>query len=411
MTHKNQVIISGIGTLCACGLDFATAVTALFQKRCEPLPARRFKLEQPQPYPVFELPPSALDDPDKNQPWLRTTRLAVAAARTALEDYNQGRERLDPADLSRLKVGVCIGTTVGGSMNDEKFYRDFKESKTPGLQPINRYLNSNPAAVVAEVFNLCGPQLTVVNACSSGTDALIIGSEWIRSGLCDIVLAGGSDELCRVTCNGFISLMISDNSPCRPFDESRNGLNLGEGAAILVLESEKLYQQQRTSAGANRPATPAAFIAGSGSACDAWHLTAPHPEGRGLKQALKLALDDAAVSTEKIAFINAHGTATVNNDLTEGKVLKELFPQTPFFSTKGHTGHTLGAAGALEAAFTVAMLKAQKIPQSSGFCKNDPAINHAPTTTTQALAGNFALSQSLAFGGNNSALIIGLEEN
>ena len=403
-------MISGIGALCACGLDFATAVTALFQERREPRPPRRFKLEHPQPYPVFELPPSALDDPDKNQPWLRTTRLAVAAAKAALNDYNRNLGRTDANYLSRLKIGVCIGTTVGGSMNDEKFYRDFKEGKTPGLQPISRYLNSNPAAVVAEVFNLCGPQLTVVNACSSGTDALIIGTEWIRSGLCDIVLAGGSDELCRVTCNGFISLMISDNSPCRPFAENRNGLNLGEGAAILVLEAENLYKQRKISAGAPPLTTPPAFIAGGGSACDAWHLTAPHPEGRGLKQALKLALDEAEISADEIAFINAHGTATKNNDLTEGRVLKEMFSRTPFFSTKGHTGHTLGAAGALEAAFTVAMLQAQKIPRSSGFDKIDPAINHAPTTSNSIINGNFALSQSLAFGGNNSALIIGLEE-
>ena len=410
MMHRNRVMISGIGALCACGLDYTTAVTALFQERCAPLPPRRFKLDHPQPYPVFELPPSRLDEPDKNQPWPRTTRLAVAAARAALNDYHCNRGQINPVDLSRFKVGVCIGTTVGGSMNDEKFYRDFKESKTPDLQPVNRYLNSNPAAAVAEVFNLCGPQLTVVNACSSGTDALIIGSEWIRSGLCDIVLAGGSDELCRVTCNGFISLMISDNLPCRPFAESRNGLNLGEGAAILVLEAKKLYRQPRLEAQANRPATPTAFIAGSGSACDAWHLTAPHPEGRGLKLALKRALVDAEISADKIAFINAHGTATKNNDLTEGRVLKEMFPQTPFFSTKGHTGHTLGAAGALEAAFTVALLQAQKIPRSSGFDRIDPVINHAPTTANCIINGNFALSQSLAFGGNNSALIIGLEE-
>ncbi len=394
---NNQVAVTGVGALCATGLDFERAFKALFEKRREPTPPQRFDLDHPTTYPVFELPPSPLDREDKRQPWLRTSRLAVAAAREALQDAGWG----DGNGLSQLKVGVCIGTTVGGAMNDEKFYRDFLAEKNPDLKPINRYLRSNPAAVLAQVFNLHGPQLTVVNACSSGTDAIGLGADWIRSGLCDLVLVGGSDELCRVTCNGFISLMISDQQPCRPFDRRRSGLNLGEGAAVLVLESDKLQKRHQP--------TPQAFILGYGSACDAWHLTAPHPEGQGLRQALQLALTDASCKAEDISFINAHGTATLNNDLAEGKVLKSIFPQTPFFSTKGHTGHTLGAAGALEAAFTIGMLHSGKIPASAGFSELDPEIDHAPTNGTKDLNGGLALSQSLAFGGNNAALVIGLD--
>jgi len=157
----------------------------------------------------------------------------------------------------------------------------------------------------------------------------------------------------------------------------------------------------------SRPKTsPArAYLAGYGSACDAWHLTAPHPEGRGLRQALQIALDDAGVEASAIAFINAHGTGTPTNDLIEGRVLGELFPRTPFFSTKGHTGHTLGAAGALEAAFTVAMLENQQIPASAGFHEPDPEIGHQPTTISQNINGTLAISQSLAFVGNNTALL------
>ncbi len=392
-----QVTVTGIGALCATGLDFERAFTALFEKRREPSAPRRFDLEHPTIYPVFELPPSPLDSEDENQPWLRTSRLALAAAREALEDAGWG----DGKGLSQLKVGVCIGTTVGGSMNDEQFYRDFRDGKNPGLKPIDRYLRSNPAAVLAQTFNLHGPQLTIVNACSSGTDAIGLGASWIKSGLCDLVLAGGSDELCRVTCNGFISLMISDHQPCRPFDRQRNGLNLGEGAAILILESKQLQKRRNQAAKAS--------ILGYGSSCDAWHLTAPHPEGRGLSQALQLALNNAGTKAEDIAFINAHGTATQNNDLTEGKVIKSLFPRTPFFSTKGHTGHTLGAAGALEAAFTIAMLQSGKIPASAGFSEIDPEIGLTPTKCCENLDGHLALSQSLAFGGNNGALIFGLD--
>ena len=392
-----QVAVTGIGALCATGLDFESAFAALFEKRREPAPPRRFHLDHRATYPVFELPPSSFDSEDEKQPWLRTSRLAVAAAREALQNagWSDGKE------LSQLKVGICIGTTVGGTMNDEKFYRDFRAGENPDLKPVDRYLRSNPAAVLAKVFDLHGPQLTVVNACSSGTDAIGLGADWIRAGLCDLVLVGGSDELCRVTCNGFISLMISDHQPCRPFDRSRSGLNLGEGAAILVLESNRLQNHR------DRP--PRAFIIGYGSSCDAWHLTAPHPEGKGLNQALQLALTDAGTEAEDISFINAHGTATINNDLTEGKILKSIFPQTPFFSTKGHTGHTLGAAGALEAAFTIAMLQTGKIPASAGFSEIDPDIKHAPTNCVQYFNGRLALSQSLAFGGNNAALVIGLD--
>jgi len=396
------VAITGIGALCATGLDFESAFSALFEECREPAAPRRFQLEHPLTYPIFELPPSPLDFEDEKQPWLRTSRLALAAAREALSRAGWSDDGESNAiKLSQLKIGVCVGTTVGGAMNDEKFYRDYRDRKNPDLEPIDRYLRSNPAAVLAQVFALHGPQLTVVNACASGTDAIGIGAGWIKSGICDLVLAGGSDELCRVTCNGFISLMISAQQACRPFDQQRNGLNLGEGAAILVLESEKLRKLR------DRPAQ--AFIAGYGSSCDAWHLTAPHPEGKGLRQALQLALNDAGNNVKEIAFINAHGTATANNDLSEGKILKSLFPQTPFFSTKGHTGHTLGAAGALEAAFTIAMLQNGKIPASAGFEKIDPEIDHAPTECAQNINGRLALSQSLAFGGNNAALIISLD--
>ncbi|MBN2809429.1 MAG: beta-ketoacyl-[acyl-carrier-protein] synthase family protein [Deltaproteobacteria bacterium] len=393
-----NVAVTGIGALCAGGLDFASAFKALFAERLKPAAPRRFHLDHPTPYPVFELPSSALDHENEHEPWLRTSRLALAAAREALVDagWDNGK------NLAQLKVGVCIGTTVGETMNDEQFYRDFRSRKNPGLEAINRYRRSNPATVLAKHFDLNGPRLTLVNACSSGTDAIGVGADWIRAGLCDLVLAGGSDELCRVTCNGFISLMISDPEPCRPFDRQRRGLNLGEGAAVLILEAEKLRK--------NRNLKPRAFISGYGSACDAWHLTAPHPEGLGLRRAIQEALNKAHCQAEEISFINAHGTATLNNDLTEGKVLQSLFPLTPFFSTKGHTGHTLGAAGALEAAFTIAMLESGKIPASAGFREIDPDIGRAPTSVVSTGNGRRALSQSLAFGGNNAALVIALDE-
>ena len=270
------------------------------------------------------------------------------------------------------------------------------------MAAINRFLNSNPARVIAEQYGVSGPCQTVVNACSSGTDAIGLGAAWIRSGICDIVLAGGADELCRVTYNGFISLMITAESPCRPFDVDRKWLNLGEGAAMLVLESNAFCRK--------RNQVPHAMLLSYGSACDAYHLIAPAPDGRGLKQAIATAMAACQTSVDNIAFINAHGTGTPDNDRVESQVLNELLSGVPFLSTKGYTGHTLGAAGAIEAAFTIACLSAGKIPASAGFETPDPDLLSIPVQQETAVDGTIAISQSLAFGGNNAVVIFGKGE-
>jgi 3-oxoacyl-[acyl-carrier-protein] synthase II len=269
------------------------------------------------------------------------------------------------------------------------------------MAPVVRFLNSNPSQVIARSLKVAGPCQTVVNACSSGTDAIGIGASWVRAGLCDIVIAGGADELCRVTYNGFISLMITDDNPCRPFDRRRRGLNLGEGAAVLVLESEKLARRRKH--------PPQAVLLGYGSAGDAYHLTAPHPQGRGLKRAIFSALEQSGLLAGYIAFINAHGTGTPDNDRVESNVLHELFPGVPFYSTKGCTGHTLGAAGAIEAAFTIASLNIGVVPPSAGFEERDPELPAHPIEKKTAVRGRVALSQSLAFGGTNAVLIFDKE--
>jgi 3-oxoacyl-[acyl-carrier-protein] synthase-1/3-oxoacyl-[acyl-carrier-protein] synthase II len=392
---KRPVAISGAGCLCAAGMTLAESFAALLRGQRNPLPPVAFRSEQADNYPVFEilrpLPAAAAD-----RELLRTTRLAICAALEALADAG-----LEPARLRGLKVGVCIGTSVGSAMNNEEFYRDFRAGGDPPLAAIDRYLRSNPAAALARFLDLDGPCQTVVNACSSGTDAIGLGAAWIRGGLCDMVLAGGADELCRTTYNGFASLMITDSQPCRPFDAFRRGLNLGEGAGLLVLESDSLLAERRQRA--------RGFVLGYGSASDAYHLTAPHPEGSGLRRALREALSSAGVAAGQIAFINAHGTGTPDNDRTESRVLAELFPGIPFVATKCFTGHTLGAAGAIEAALTLASLEQQRLPGNIGLTTPDPDLPAHPLAETGDCAGTLALSQSLAFGGNNSALLLGLE--
>ncbi|GAB4554864.1 MAG: beta-ketoacyl-[acyl-carrier-protein] synthase family protein [Geothermobacteraceae bacterium] len=321
---------------------------------------------------------------------LRTSQLALVAAGQSLAECGR-----DLKELQQLRVGVCIGTTVGSALNNETFYRQFRHGEEPDMTAINRYLRSNPAAVVARYFGLRGPVATLVNACSSGTDAIGLAASWLRAGLCDLALAGGADELCRTTCNGFAALQIAATEPVRPFASGRKGLNLGEGAGILLLERSK---------------TPSAevvkgWLRGYGSAGDAYHLTAPHPEGRGLHRAIDEALAQAGCSPADIAFINAHGTGTPDNDRVESQVLAARFPGVPFVSSKGFTGHTLGAAGGIEAVLTLACLNAGQLPGSIGCDPPDQTLEALPLTCNTRIQGRLAISQSLAFGGNNSLVI------
>jgi 3-oxoacyl-[acyl-carrier-protein] synthase II len=283
-------------------------------------------------------------------------------------------------------------------MNYEAFYRRYCRDEEPDMALITRFLKSNPAEVLAKEFEMTGPCQTVVNACSSGTDAIGLGALWIQSGLCDIVLAGGTDELTHVTYNGFISLMITDDSPCKPFDKERQGLNLGEGAAVLVLESEASRRKRKKQA--------RAFVLGYGASCDAYHLTAPHPQGSGLKRAIQEAMALSGVVAEDLAFINAHGTGTKDNDRVESQVLHELLPDIPFLSTKGYTGHTLGAAGAIEAAATVLAVHHGILPPTINFETPDPEcdMDIVPNIARKVNIGA-AISNSFGFGGQNGVLV------
>ena len=389
------IAITGAGCLCAAGMSLHESFAAMLRGERQPQPPRAFSTRHPEKFPVFEIS-QPLPAPGSDRELLRTTRLALSAAIEALADAG-----LEPERLRTLRVGVCIGTTVGSAMNNEEFYREFRAGREPEMDPIDRYLRSNPAAALARHYQLDGPCQTVVNACSSGTDAIGLGAAWIRAGLCDLALVGGADELCRTTYNGFASLMITDSEPCKPFSARRRGLNLGEGAGILVLESAALL--------AERNKRPRGYLLGYGSAGDAYHLTAPHPEGKGLRRALAEALANAGVKTGDLAFINAHGTGTPDNDRTESRVLAELFPNLPFVATKGYTGHTLGAAGAIEAALTLASLEQQQLPGTAGLDAPDPELPAHPVAATTPISGSLALSQSLAFGGNNAAVLFGLE--
>jgi len=392
---NHPVAISGAGCLCAAGMTLDESFSAMLRGERNPKPPVAFYSSHTEKFPVFEIR-APLPVPGNDVELLRTTRLLFCAVEEALADAG-----LEPEELGELRVGVCVGTTVGSAMNNEDFYRSFRACAEPAMTAIERYLRSNPAAALVRRYRLDGPCQTVVNACSSGTDAIGLGAAWIRSGLCDIALVGGADELCRTTYNGFASLMIADPEPCKPFSSRRKGLNLGEGAGIMILESDTFLKK--------RDKRARGYLLGYGSAVDAYHLTAPHPEGEGLQRALAECLATGGITAEKVAFINSHGTGTPDNDRTESRVLGKLFPATPFVATKCFTGHTLGAAGAIEAVLTLASLEHQLLPGNVGLGIPDSGLPVHPVADNLAIHGSVALSESLAFGGNNSALLLGLE--
>jgi 3-oxoacyl-(acyl-carrier-protein) synthase len=344
-------------------------------------------------YPVFEvktdLAGTAL------APGQRTLELLIRSVDEALLSAETG-------DLRSRRVGVCIGTTVASQLNDLAFYRAYREQGNPDTAPVERYLKGNPAEFIKRSMKLSGPALTVVNACSSSTDALGVALSWLKAGVCDAVIAGGADELNHVPYAGFASLGILNPGLCAPFDRNRQGLNLGEGAAVMFVE--------RGDAADKRGKSTSLYVAGYGISADAYHLTAPSPEGVGLNSAIGMALAEAEIDPHQIAFVNAHGTGTQDNDLVEGKVLSSIFGSgIKFLSTKGYTGHTLGAAGGIEAVLTAAALQVGWIPASAGFADPDEAIGISPVTRKAEFDGSYALSTSLAFGGNNAAIVIGLE--
>jgi 3-oxoacyl-(acyl-carrier-protein) synthase len=269
---------------------------------------------------------------------------------------------------------------------------------------VDRFLKGNISECIARTYKARGPLLTIVNACSSGTDAIGVALSWLKSDLCDIVIAGGADELSHIPYCGFGALGIINPGLCAPFDRDRQGLNLGEGAGVMVIEKQSVARSRGVSADL--------FLGGYGSLSDAYHLTAPSPDGVGLKASLRSALAEAGITPDDVCFVNAHGTGTHDNDQVEGKVLAEIFgSELKMLSTKGYTGHTLGAAGGLEAVFTALGLREGWIPASAGFVNQDEAIPLTPVREKTAISGRYAVSTSLAFGGNNAALVIGMGEH
>ena len=384
-----NVVVSGIGAISAAGNDVQTNLDNMLATTRTPSTAPTI-FECDFNKPVFECAPDL--NLDENLRSERTLALAMKSLDEALSDAN-----LADSDLAGPKIGVALGSTVACMLNSMDFYSDVRAGNLPDLSPLNTYLHGDLSERVAAKLGATGPRATIANACSSGANAITMAFSWLKAGLCDIVVAGGADELSLIPYCGFNSLQIMGSEPCTPFDADRKGLTLGEGAGILILETE--------SSAKHRGIIPKAVLAACGCASDAHHLTGPHPEGEGLKRAVAQAMNSADVSPVQVDYINAHGTATPDNDRIEGSALFDIFGDSlRYSSTKYYTGHTLAAAGAIEAALCVAGLNRGVFP-GTPLKTPDPNIPIPPNSTSIPHNGGFVLSTSMAFGGTCVALL------
>lgn len=322
----------------------------------------------------------------------RTSSLGILALKQA---FQQAKLRTG----QRLRIGLVNATTVGGMCEVEKYYFDIL--KTPEL--FNEYSDTIDCADcthrIADYFGIKHFVTTISTACSSSANAIMLGTRMVKQGLLDVAICGGTDALTRFTLNGFNALKNIDRLPCRPFDANRNGLNLGEGAAYLVIEKE---------AGARaRGAEALVEISGYNNFNEAFHPTAPNPEGEGAFQVMQRALIKAGLELKDIDYINAHGTATLTNDESESNAMKRLFGTLPVFgSTKCYTGHTLAAAGAIEAVYSINAILHQCVYANLNFEQPMPDTMLIPQLTFQDhLNIRHVMSNSFAFGGNNASLI------
>ena len=329
---------------------------------------------------------------DSKKDWSRTALLALKAAKEAFANQPQSKE---------LKTGIISATSVGGMDRSEIFYRDFY--KTQSLDKSNFVLGhdcGHHTDLLAKELNIEGFRSTISTACSSAANALMLGARLILSGKLDRVIVGGTDALSNFTINGFGSLMIFDEEHSRPFDQTRAGLNLGEAAAYVVLESEKSLKITR-----NKASTK---LVGWANANDAYHQTASSPDGVGATLAMQKALKLANLNPSDIDYINAHGTGTANNDMTESIAIKKVFGDTipAFSSTKAFTGHTLAAAGAIETVYSILAIEEGAYLPNINFKTPIEGPELVPVTTYKAGQEiNHVLSNSFGFGGNSSTVI------
>jgi 3-oxoacyl-[acyl-carrier-protein] synthase II len=390
-----RVLVTGLGVVSPYGRGRRAFWAGLAAGRCAIGPIGLFETDGFRARIGAEVPAgTAL--PGVSRRRARADRFALAAADEAVRDAGLSRAELAPA-------AVVVGGIGGGMLEAEAWYWRLGQDGVddPGLRAaLTRVLPHAHADVVARRYGTTGPKETVILACSSGGAALGLAAELIASGAAPLALAGGVDAMTRICFMGFNALKLLDPEPCRPFARDRRGMSLGEGAGFVVLEDAAHARA--------RGARAYAELAGYGLTTDAWHLTAPHPDGEGSLRAMAEALERAGVPASAVGYVNAHGTGTPQNDRVEAIALRKLFdPEGVLVSaSKSLVGHGMAAAGALEAIATVLALVHGLIPPTGNLRDPDPEVpfDCVPDVARPA-AVEYAMSNSFGFGGQNLSLL------
>lgn len=388
--------ITAYGLCCGLGRDTATVLSALhagtrgLREAPFEVPFDAITGTVPGDLPTI---PACLSHKES-----RTGRLALLGLGDVLPALAAAKERWGAA-----RVASVLGTSTGGIDRTELVHFDWFGARgapePPGLSADYVYLEQHPfhafADLVTEFAGLEGPSFVVSTACSSSAKVFSSARRLLDLGVADAVLVGGVDGLCNTTVRGFHSLGVMAPEPSRPFGSARPGMNVGEGAAYLLLEREPRVGEP-----------PKAWLRGVGETSDAYHMSSPDPEGLGARRAMEAALAQAGIGPDAVGYVNAHGTGTKYNDAAESKALASLFgTEVPVVSTKALTGHTLGACGAVEAIFTIVALEQGWIPAGVGSHPLDEEVSiHVPAQVIERPL-RFALSNAFAFGGNNASVL------
>jgi len=392
-----QVYIAGTGVISAIGNNTAACLSALEKGEAGIGPITYLDTNYRDMLPVGEV---KLD----NNALAQLAELPAHISRTAFLSAVAAKEALDDAAIpnwASLRRGFISANTVGGMDKSEHFFKDFVTDTQKGkLREVVHHQSGSVTELVADKLGIKDYITTISTACSSSANAIMLGARLIKSGRLDVVVAGGTDALTKFTLNGFNTLMILDSQLCRPFDENRNGLNLGEGAGYVVLVSEKVA--------ATLGRQPYCTLSGYCNANDAYHQTASSPNGQGNFLAMEGALKKAGLQGGDIDYINLHGTGTQNNDISEGTAINRLFqaPYPKMSSTKSFTGHTLGASAGVEAVFSVLSITHDIIYPNLRLQTPMADLPFVPETKVIKGAGvKNVMSNSFGFGGNCSSLI------
>lgn len=400
-----NIAITGEGIVSAIGLNKQEVLQALQEGRTgigemkylqsihHELPVGEVDLSNEQMKKMLGIP--------SEQMMSRTSLMGMLAIDQALKEAHVDIANLKSRKLDGkpLRIVLVSGTTVGG-MDITELCFDQLENQT-NVEFLQHHDCGNCTQLMADHFGIFDEVTTLSTACSSAANAIMFGARLLKAGETDLVVAGGTEALSRFHLNGFNSLMILDHEQCRPFDATRAGLNLGEGAAFLVLESEEMAQQRKI--------TPHAYLTGYGNACDAFHQTASSENGEGAYLAMTEALAMAQLSAKDIQYVNAHGTGTPNNDQSESVSLKRVFgDKMPMVSsTKSFTGHTTSASGSIETVICLLAMQHHFVPANLGW-KNPMENGILPTMGIQNADLENVLCNSFGFGGNDSSLLISL---